>query len=110
MPLSEPDEKKGVVFYSSKEEIVISRIVLGTGVGEVWHTHQSSAEGFMYIVRGTMALSWEEGGATGRSDVGPGDFLHIAAGARQQWINEGQEDVEIVCISHSHAGLGDKTL
>jgi len=66
-----------------------------------WHHHGACVSG-IYVVSGRARFSWGPGGCE-QAEVGPGDFLAIAAGAIHQEEALGEELLVLV-VARSAAG------
>ena len=66
-----------------------------------WHHHGDCVSG-IYVVSGRARFSWGPGGRE-REEVGPGDFLEVAAGAIHQEEALGDEPLVLV-VARGAAG------
>ena len=69
-----------------------------TAAGAVsgWH-HHGGYESAIYVLSGRLRMEFGPGGAE-VIEAGPGDFLHVAAGAVHRETNPGTEESRIVVV------------
>lgn len=66
-----------------------------------WH-HHAAYETAIYVLRGRLRFEFGSGGGSA-IEAGPGDFVHVPAGAVHRESNPGDTDGEIVVV---RAGTG----
>ena len=74
------------------------------GGASAWHHHGICVSG-IYVVSGRARFSWGPGGRE-RAEVGPGDFLTVAAGAIHREEALGDEPL-VKVVARSAAGTPD---
>lgn len=72
------------------------------GKGEVMHSH-AVAQQFFFILSGQDGMEIDDGVV----HLGPGEGLHVAAGAKHRFFNAGDEEVEFLTNS-SPTTRGDR--
>ncbi|MFN8535811.1 MAG: cupin domain-containing protein [Dehalococcoidia bacterium] len=75
---------------------------VGPGGGETWHHHLSYYDILIYVAAGRGEFWWEDGGVEHREPIAVGDFVHISPGAKNQWLNTGDEVLRFVWLGHYH--------
>src|SRR5207248_11113543 len=100
-PITAADVAEGVARGMPDHETLIGGTVhIGPGGGEEWHEHPSYYEIVLYVQSGRLAIGIEQDGRREASEAGPGDFVRIPPRARHRWINESNEDVQLVWWAH----------
>lgn len=79
-------------------------VITPPGGASAWHHHGSCVSG-IYVVSGRARFSWGPGGRE-RAEVGPGDFLTVAAGAIHREEALGDEPL-VKVVARSAAGTPD---
>lgn len=87
---------------SSSAELSIAERLLAPGVREIKHYHEKAWQ-FFYVLEGigTICVDGEE------VELGPNEAIEVAAGARHQMVNSGEEDLKFVVISSPNS-VGDR--
>jgi quercetin dioxygenase-like cupin family protein len=89
-------------FLATREGVNAGVIVVGPGGGEAWHSHLSYYDVVLYVRSGRGSVSWRDSDAEQRTEVSTGDFVYIAPGATHEWLNAGDDDLELVWFMHFH--------
>lgn len=91
----------GWMLSSSAEHSIAERL-LAPGVREIKHYHEKSWQ-FFYVLTGigTICVDGEE------IELGPNEAIEIAAGAKHQMVNAGEEDLKFIVISMPNS-VGDR--
>ena len=80
-------------------------VVTGPGTVSGWH-HHGEHDTTIYVIDGTLRLEFGAGGQRA-FEAGPGDFVHVPAGAVHREANPGQADSHLVVVRCGH---GDPTV
>jgi mannose-6-phosphate isomerase-like protein (cupin superfamily) len=99
----EDEEEARRRYLATREGVNAGKMIIGPGGGEAWHTHLTYYDTVLFVRRGSVELKW-------RVDDGPeqtkvareGDFVFIPPVATHQWLNTGDEELEIVWFMHFH--------
>lgn len=75
---------------------------VGPGGGETWHRHLSYYDILIYVERGRGVFWWTDDDGEHRVTIGPGDFVHVAPGAHNQWLNTGDEVLRFIWVGFYH--------
>jgi mannose-6-phosphate isomerase-like protein (cupin superfamily) len=89
-------------YLATREGVNAGVLILGQGAGEEWHTHLGYYDTVLYIRQGTAELSWKVDDETTVKRVSVGDFVYIPPAAHHQWLNVGDDDLELVWFMHFH--------
>jgi mannose-6-phosphate isomerase-like protein (cupin superfamily) len=103
VPITSPERAEGARRSLPVTEGVEMGITeVGPGGGETWHSHLSYYDILIYVVSGQGAFWWEADGVEHREPIGPGDCVHISPGAKNQWLNTGDEPLRFAWVGHYH--------
>jgi mannose-6-phosphate isomerase-like protein (cupin superfamily) len=103
-PILSPDVAEGARRSLAVSEGVQFGITeVGPGGGESWHRHLGYYDILIYVERGRGAFWWTDEAGEHRVEIGPGDFIHVAPGAHNQWLNTGDEPLRFVWVGFYHS-------
>ncbi|MCS6800451.1 MAG: cupin domain-containing protein [Chloroflexota bacterium] len=103
VPIRSPDADEGARRSLLVTEGVQFGIVeVGPRGGERWHRHLSYYDILIYVERGRGEIGWTDDAGEHRAPIGAGDFIHIAPGAQNCWVNTGAEVLRFLWVGYYH--------
>jgi len=101
----EDEEEARRRYLATREGLSSGRITVGPGGGESWHTHLSYYDVVLYVLAGTCEVKWRPRAGEGEPQSAiaeAGSFVYIAPAAEHQWLNAGDDELELVWFMHFH--------